>query len=50
MGVKLVWALLEDRDIEIMSSGIAYVVFMESFVDFYLTYCGFVVCYCYTVQ
>lgn len=44
MGVKLVWALIEDRDIEIMSSGIAYVVFMESFVDFYLMYCGFVGC------
>lgn len=43
MGVKLVWALIEDRDIEIMRSAIGYVIFMETFVDFYLMCCGFVV-------
>lgn len=44
MGVKLVWALIEGRDTEIMRSGVGYVLFMESFVDFYLMYCCFVVC------
>lgn len=42
MGVELAWALLEDT--EIMRSGVGYVVFIESFVNFYLMYCGFVVC------
>lgn len=42
MGVKLAWALIEDT--EIMRNGVGYVILMESFVDFYLIYCGFVVC------
>lgn len=38
MGVKLVWAIIEDRHIEIMRRGVEYVIFVESFVDFYLMY------------
>lgn len=34
----MVWAIIEDR------SGVGCVIFMESFVDFYLTFCDFVVC------
>lgn len=45
----MVWAIIEDRRTEIRS-GVGYVIFMESFVDFYLMYCDFVVCHCYTVQ
>lgn len=48
MGLKLVGALIEDRDIEIMRSGVEYVVFKGSFVDFYFRCCGFVY-YCNTV-
>lgn len=39
---KLVGALIEERDTEIMRSGVGYVIFKGSFVDFYLRCCGFV--------
>lgn len=48
MGLKLVGPLIEERDIEIMRSGVGYVVFKGSFVDFYFRCCGFVY-YCNTV-
>lgn len=38
MGVKLVWALIEGRDTEIMSA-VGYVLFMESLVPYVLLYC-----------
>jgi len=41
MGASLVGALTEERDTEIMRSGIGYVIFKGSFVDFYCRYCGF---------
>lgn len=42
MGVKLVGGLTEERNTEIMRSGVGYVIFKGAFVDFYLRCCGFV--------